>query len=53
MTRFPLRTVALDEEACRTVHEATIKVLEETGVEVRHDEALALLRRVGARVEGT
>jgi len=53
MTRFPLRTAALDEEGCRAVHEATIKVLEETGVEVQHDEALTLLRRAGARVDGT
>ena len=45
MTEYPLRAAALDEEGCAAVHAATIELLEHTGVEVQHDEALALLRR--------
>jgi trimethylamine--corrinoid protein Co-methyltransferase len=53
MTDYPLRAAALDEEGCAAVHAATIELLEHTGVEVQHDEALALLEKAGARVEGT
>jgi len=53
MTAHPLRTVACDEEACRELHDATLTVLEKTGVEVQHDGALELLRAAGARVDGT
>lgn len=53
MTTHPLRTIACDEEACRELHGATLTVLEKTGVEVRHDGALELLRAAGARVDGT
>jgi trimethylamine--corrinoid protein Co-methyltransferase len=53
MTDYPLRAAALDDEACATVHEATVQLLEHTGVEVHHDEALALLRKAGARTDGT
>ncbi len=35
------------------MHAATIALLEHTGVEVQHDEALALLQKAGARVDGT
>jgi trimethylamine--corrinoid protein Co-methyltransferase len=42
-----------DEDACRTVHDATCRVLAETGVEVRHTEALRLLAGAGAGVTGT
>ena len=41
------------EDDCRRVHEATLRVLEETGTEVRHERARELLARAGARVEGT
>ena len=53
MTDYPLRAAALDEEGCAAVHAATIELLEHTGVEVQHDEALALLQKAGARVDGT
>ncbi len=39
-----------DDAACRTVHDATCRVLTETGVEVRHQGALKLLRQAGAGV---
>ena len=53
MTDYPLRAAALDDEGCAAVHAATIELLEHTGVEVHHDEALALLQKAGARVDGT
>ena len=53
MTDYPLRAAALDEEGCAAVHAATIELLEHTGVEVQHDEALSLLEKAGARVDGT
>ena len=53
MTQYRLRTTALDEAGCAEVHAATVEVLERTGVEVRHDGALALLKAAGARVDGT
>ena len=53
MTQYPLRTVALNERGCTEVHEATLAVLEGTGVDVHHDKALALLGKAGARVEGS
>jgi trimethylamine--corrinoid protein Co-methyltransferase len=42
-----------DENDCRRVHEATLTVLETTGVEVKHERARELLADAGARVEGT
>jgi trimethylamine--corrinoid protein Co-methyltransferase len=53
MTDYPLRAAALDEEGCAAVHAATIELLEHTGVEVQHEQALALLQKAGARVDGT
>ncbi len=52
MTQYRLRTVALDERVCSEVHQATLEVLEGTGVDVRHEKALALLGKAGARVDG-
>jgi trimethylamine--corrinoid protein Co-methyltransferase len=49
----PPRLVSWDENDCRRVHEATLTVLEQTGVEVRHERARELLARAGVRVEGT
>jgi trimethylamine--corrinoid protein Co-methyltransferase len=40
-----------NEDECRQVHEATLGVLEKTGVEVRHEPALEVLAGIGARVE--
>jgi len=53
MTMHGLRIAALDEEACAHLHDATLTVLEKTGVEVQHEEALAQLAKAGARVDGT
>ena len=52
MTQYPLRTIALDERGCSEVHQATLEVLAGTGVEVRHDKALTMLGKAGARVDG-
>lgn len=52
MTIHALRTTALDQDACQRLHQATVTVLESTGVEVHHEEALALLAGAGATVEG-
>jgi len=53
MTAHPLRTVACDEAACAQIHAATLEVLEKTGVEVQHEDALESLRAAGAVVDGT
>ena len=42
-----------DRETCARLHDATLTVLETTGVEVHHEGALKLLADAGARVEGT
>jgi trimethylamine---corrinoid protein Co-methyltransferase len=41
-----------DDEACTRVHDATLKVLSETGVAVHYDAGLDLYRKLGARVDG-
>jgi trimethylamine--corrinoid protein Co-methyltransferase len=40
----------LDEEQCRKVHEATLALLEKTGVSIDESECLEMLRGAGARV---
>ena len=47
------RLTVWDDAACWRVHEATLALLEETGVEVRHAGAREQLADAGARVEGT
>ena len=47
------RLIVWDDDACWRVHEATLALLEETGVEVRHAGARELLADAGARVDGT
>ncbi len=42
-----------DEAACRRVHEATLRVLEGTGIEVHHERAREVLAEAGAKVDGT
>lgn len=42
----------LDEQDCQTLHDATLRVLERTGVLVQEPQALALLARAGAMVDG-
>ena len=43
----------LDDAQCERLHEATLRVLERTGLIVDEAEALGLLRRAGADVDGT
>jgi trimethylamine---corrinoid protein Co-methyltransferase len=48
-----VRLEAWGSESCRRVHEATLRVLEECGVEVRnHPRSLELFAEAGAQVEG-
>jgi trimethylamine--corrinoid protein Co-methyltransferase len=42
----------LDDEQCRQPHEATLRVLEHTGLIVDEPEGLELLRSAGAAVDG-
>ena len=42
----------LTEDQVRTIHEASMDVIEEVGVEFRCDDALAMWRAAGARVSG-
>lgn len=53
MSQNPVRSRALDEAACATLHAAALTVLERTGVEVVHERALRLLAEAGASVDGT
>ena len=46
------RLIVWDDAACWRVHEATLALLEETGVEVRHEGVRELLADAGARLEG-
>jgi trimethylamine---corrinoid protein Co-methyltransferase len=49
-----LATVHLwGDEECRRVHEATLRVLGETGVEVLYEPALEYFVRAGAKVDGS
>ncbi len=41
----------LDEEQAKAIHLATLEILESTGVRVYEEEALSLLRDVGAQVD--
>ena len=42
----------LTEDQVRTIHDASMDVIEEVGVEFRCDDALAMWRAAGARVDG-
>lgn len=48
----PLRLTVWNHEECKKVHEATLAVLERTGVEVLYEPAREILRKAGARVDG-
>ena len=49
-----LATIRLwNEEECARVHEATLRVLDECGVEVKYEPALEHLAAAGAEVDGT
>jgi trimethylamine--corrinoid protein Co-methyltransferase len=40
----------LTREQCEEIHEASLQILEQTGVRLYHEEALDLLRKAGAKV---
>jgi trimethylamine--corrinoid protein Co-methyltransferase len=42
----------LGDDEQRRIHDATMRVMKETGCEVRHERALAILKRAGASVDG-
>jgi len=46
------RITVWSEAECRRLHEATLELLAETGVDVRHEPALELFRAAGASVDG-
>jgi trimethylamine---corrinoid protein Co-methyltransferase len=48
-----LRLNVLTKEELQKLHQATLEVLETTGVEVYEDEALDLLKKAGAEVKGS
>jgi trimethylamine--corrinoid protein Co-methyltransferase len=50
--RFKPRLSVLDTEQIKYIHLATLEVLERTGVQITHPQALELLYGAGARVEG-
>jgi len=47
------RLTTWDEASCRRIHEATLAVLADPGVELLHEGARDVLREAGAHVEGT
>ena len=47
------RLTIWDDDACRRVHEATLEVLAETGIEVRYAPAAEVFAKAGAQVDGT
>jgi trimethylamine--corrinoid protein Co-methyltransferase len=51
-TRKLPRTKIVDDAVLPRIHEATVKLLEETGVIFEHDEALEVFKRHGAGVDG-
>ncbi len=42
-----------DDDACKRVHEATLEVLADTGIEVRYAPAVEIFAKAGAKVDGT
>jgi trimethylamine--corrinoid protein Co-methyltransferase len=47
------RLTIWDDAACRRVHEATLEILAETGIEVRYAPAVEIFAKAGALVDGT
>jgi trimethylamine--corrinoid protein Co-methyltransferase len=47
------RLVIWEDDACRRVHQATLEVLAETGIDVRYAPAVEVFDRAGASVDGT
>jgi trimethylamine---corrinoid protein Co-methyltransferase len=48
----PFRIEVLTGKEIGIIHDATLKILAETGVKVHHDEILKLLGQAGAKVDG-
>ncbi len=46
------RITVWGEDDCRRVHEATLRVLAETGIDVRYEPALEVFAAAGGRVDG-
>ena len=53
MSQYRLKTRALDDDGCLAIHGATLELLSGTGVDVQHEELLAVLAAAGAAVEGS
>jgi trimethylamine---corrinoid protein Co-methyltransferase len=51
-TRKLPRTKVIKDDVLPRIHEATLKLLEETGVVFEHDEALEIFKQHGAKVDG-
>ena len=47
------RITVWSEDDCRRVHEATLNVLAETGIDVRYEPALEVFAAAGGRVDGS
>jgi len=47
------RLTIWDDAACKRVHEATLEILAETGIEVRYAPAVEIFAKAGAKVDGT
>ena len=47
------RLTIWDDAACKRVHEATLEILAETGIEVRYAPAVEVFAKAGALVDGT
>ncbi|MDP9138947.1 MAG: trimethylamine methyltransferase family protein, partial [Pseudomonadota bacterium] len=50
-SRIPLYDIVPDE-AIELIHDEACKILEEIGIEFRDDEAIAMWRKAGTRVDG-
>lgn len=51
--RQSTRMQVLTEQQCRDIYHTALRVLERTGCEVLHPQAVEILKEAGARVEGT
>jgi len=51
-TRNLPRTKVINDDELPRIHEASIKLLEETGIVFEHDEALEIFKQHGAKVDG-
>ena len=47
------RIIVWSDDDCRRVHEATLRVLAQTGIDVRHQPALEVFAAAGGRVDGS